>query len=145
MAAYWIDYRNMADAAFQGLGCNKIAIENSEGDWSGYGRILLDFLGIIGSDKDSVVQQNYQRLLGTYRSETEGTPDCCIEIERGNLIADGLPQVWTRTTLIPKSANLYHVQSLPFQVEFLEGERIRMCLTGPTLLDGPVDYHFFKI
>ncbi|MFE5319245.1 hypothetical protein ACFQ88_11105 [Paenibacillus sp. NPDC056579] len=144
MVTYWRDYRNITDGAFQGLTCHKIAIDNSEGNWSEYGRKILEFLGIDESDEVPLVQQSLQRLVGTYGAELEGSPDCLIQIESGNLIADGLPQVWTRSILIPKSSYVFDIQSLPFQVRFVEDDILRMYLTGPTLLGGPVDYKFAK-
>jgi len=143
VVTYWKDYRDITDGVFQDLTCHKIAIDNTEGNWSEYGRKISQFLGIEKSDLVSLVQQNLQQLVGTYEGELEGS-HCSIQIESGNLIADGLPQVWTRSTLIPKSLNVFDVQSLPFQVRFVKDDILRMYLTGPTLLDGPVDYKFTK-
>ncbi|MBP1994566.1 hypothetical protein [Paenibacillus eucommiae] len=152
MVAYWQDYRGITDEAFQGLICAKIAIDNSEGNWSQYGSEISRFLGIDHRDEASLVQlqlmdqQNQQHLVGDYMAETEtdGSLTCSIQFESGNLITDGLPQVWTKSKLIPKSPNVFEVQSLPFQVSFVEDDGIRMYLTGPVLLDGPVDYKFIK-
>lgn len=143
MVAYWRDYRQLTDGVFQDLVCNKIAIDNSEGNWSEYGHIISKFLGIERSE--GMVQQNLQHFVGTYRAELEGNLDCLIKIKSGYLIADGLPQVWTRSTLIPKSSGVFDVQSLPFQVRFVnDDDIIKMYLTGPTLLNGPVNYKFTK-
>lgn len=145
MVAYWKDYRDITDGAFQGLAHHKIAIDNSEGNWPQYNRKISEFLGIDKSDEvPMVLQQNLQHFVGTYQAVKDVSLESSIQIESGNLIADGLPQVWTRSTLIPKSSNVFDVQSLPFQVRFVEDDAIRMYLTGPTLLDGPVDYKFTK-
>ncbi|SEO55199.1 DNA/RNA helicase domain-containing protein [Paenibacillus sp. OV219] len=144
MVAYWKDYRTLTDTAFQSLACNKISINNSEGNWPQYARMISDFLGFDNSDVGPMVERDPKPLLGDYQAELEGIPDCSIQFESGHLIADGLPQVWTRSILIPRAVNVYDVQSLPFQVRFIEDEFIRLCLTGPALLDGPVDYRFVK-
>lgn len=144
MVTYWKNYRSITDEAFQDLDCAKIAIDNTEEKWSFYGQKISEFLGSNQVAEGSVFQQNLHHLVGTYLAETNGIPDCSIEIEAGNLIVDGLPQVWTRSTLIPLSLNVYQVQSLPFQVRFVEDNSIKMYLTGPSLLYGPVDYKFIK-
>ncbi|RAV09190.1 DNA/RNA helicase domain-containing protein [Paenibacillus contaminans] len=144
MVAYWRDYRDITDGAFQGLAFPKIAIDNSEGNWPQYNAKISEFLGIDRFDEALTVQQNLLHLIGSYRAEKDGSPDCMIQFESGNLIADGLPQVWAKSTLIPKSSNVFDVQSLPFQVRFVEDDSIRMYVTGPTLLDGPVDYKYIK-
>jgi thymidylate kinase len=144
MVTYWRNYRKITDEAFKGLDCPKIAIENTEEKWSLYGRQIFEFLGINQVAEGTMVQQNLQRLVGLYLAETDGIPDCSIQIESGNLIVNGLPQVWTRSKLIPLSFNVFQVQSLPFEVRFVEDGSIHMSLTGPTLLEGPVDYKFTK-
>jgi hypothetical protein len=144
MVAYWRDYRSITDEAFQDWGSHKIAIDNSEEKWSLYGHKISEFLGIDQTDEGSMVQQNLHNLVGSYLAEKEDIPDCSVQIESGYLIADGLPQVWKRSTLIPQSLNVFDVQSLPFKLRFVEDDIIRMYLTGPALLDGPVNYKFTK-
>ena len=59
-----------------------------------------------------------------------------------------MPQVWTRTRLIPRSHNIFAVESLPFQVAFEEdanGAIIGMRATGPALLFGTVDHFFTRV
>lgn len=144
MVAYWEDYRRMTDEAFQSMTCPKIAIDNSEGNWPAYKLKLSEFLGIEPSDENPTNEQDLEHYVGTFLAEREGGMDCTFQIESGNLIADGLPQVWPRTRLIPLSANVFAVQSLPFQVRFTEDDCTRVELTGPALLSGPVHYTFTK-
>ncbi|WP_164545499.1 AAA family ATPase [Paenibacillus albus] len=147
LVAYWKGYREITDRAYQRLACTKISIDNTEGNWPQYARLISDFLGFDHSDQAPLGEQDdVKHFVGTYQSKTEGIPDCSIRIESGQLIADGLPQVWKKSTLIPNSSGVYDVQSLPFQVSFVVvDEGIRMHLTGPALLDGPVDYRFVKL
>lgn len=144
MVTYWQNYRRITDEAFNYLDCSKIAIENTEGKWSLYGQNILEFLGIEQVDEGHKVQQNIKHLVGSYLANAEGTPDCSIQIESGNLIVDGLPQVWIRSKLIPLSFDVFQVQSLPLEVRFVEDESIQMYVTGPTLFGGTVDYKFTK-
>ena len=74
MVAYWQDYRCITDEAYQGLGCPKIAIDNSEENWSLYGHKISEFLRIGHSDEVSMVQQDLQQLVGFYLAETDGAP-----------------------------------------------------------------------
>ncbi|WP_127529290.1 P-loop NTPase family protein [Paenibacillus kobensis] len=144
MVSYWEEYRRITDEIFRNLHCSRISIENSEGNWSLYGEKVLDFLDIQQEHDGKKGEQNYKHLVGTYIAHQEGLSDCSIQIESEYLIIDGLPQVWTRSKLNPISYNLFHVQSLPIEVRFIEDKDLTMRVTGPTLLDGNVDYSFTK-
>lgn len=145
MVTYWQDYSSIIDGSFKDLECSKIAIDNTDGNWSDYGREISAFLGINEVNESSVLEQNFHHLVGTYVVEEKDILDCSIQIQSGNLIADGLPHVWKKSLLIPKSLNVFDVQSLPFQVRFVKEDNIlRMYLTGPTLLNGTVDYEYTK-
>jgi thymidylate kinase len=144
MVLYWQEYRRIIDEAFRGLDCSKVAIENTEGEWSLYGQKVLEFLDIQQDDDRQMDDKNYKHLVGSYFANKEGLSDSSIQIDSGYLVVDGLPQVWTRSMLIPISYNLFHVQSLPIEVRFIEDKDITMRVNGPSLLDGKVDYSFTK-
>ncbi|GIN74924.1 hypothetical protein J14TS2_53990 [Bacillus sp. J14TS2] len=145
MVTYWQDYRSIIDQAFQDLECPKIAINNTDGNWSDYTDEIAAFLGISEEDGSAVNEQNFHHVVGTYSAELKGIKDCSLQIQSGNLIADGLPHTWKQSLLIPRSLHVFDVQSLPFQVRFVnEDNRLRMYLTGPALLTGPVNYVFTK-
>lgn len=145
MVTYWEDYRSIIDESFQDLECSKIAIDNTDENWSDYGREISAFLGINEVSESSVIEQNFHHLVGTYVAGEKDILDCSIQTIQGNLIADGLPHVWKKSLLIPKTLNVFDVQSLPFRVRFVKEDNIlRMYLTGPTLLNGTVDYVFTK-
>lgn len=147
MVTYWKDYRSLTDQAFQDLNCPKIAVENSGRKWSLYRRNVLDFLGLEQDDQASFDPSRFRRLVGTYVAETEDGATCTVQIESGHLIADGIPQVWAKSVLLPRSPNTFDVQSLPFQVDFVEKAEdatIRLHVNGPALLNGPVEYCFVK-
>jgi thymidylate kinase len=145
MVAYWESYRRITDEAFQELDVSKIAIDNTEANWRQYRSQIANFLGMEDAEDGFQVQHMLERLTGTYKPEKDGIPACMIRLEAGMLVADGLPQVWARSPLLPWSSHVFHVQSLPFQVKFLEENPLRMRLTGPTLLGGAVDYTFIKV
>ncbi|RKN85213.1 hypothetical protein [Paenibacillus ginsengarvi] len=145
MVMYWRDYRHMTDEMFEGLACHKLAIDNSEGIWAEYNCIISKFLGINSHEQAAMVPAKLPIWAGTYQTEQENNPVCSIRMEDGHLIADGLPHAWPRSTLLPVSTNVFHVQSLPLQIEFIEEEdRIKMHLKGPELLGGPVRCTFTK-
>jgi hypothetical protein len=129
---------------FQGLSFPKVSIDNSRGNWTHYYQEISEFLGFNQAEQTEMSQQDYSHLLGTYIAESDGITECSIEIESGHLIVDGLPQVWKKSQLITQTENRFEVQSLPFIVSFREGDGIEMRMTGPTLLDGSVDYIFNK-
>ncbi len=146
LVSYWQDYRALTDESFEGLSFPKISINNTEGDWLVYYRDILNFLGVNEKQNRSIVQDDLQRFVGSYYSKQDGEKVCWVVLDGGRLIVDGLRQVWTKTTLIPKSLNSFDVESLPFQVKFEEDERgiMNMYLSGCELLDGPVDMIFTR-
>jgi hypothetical protein len=149
MVTYWQDYRVLADEALERTSFPKLAIENSDGDWSFYNSQILLFLGLDEMYKDTVSHKYLQSFVGKYVAEYDSSQACCLFLEADKLVVDGLPQVWRRTTLIPRTSNVFDVQSLPFQVEFEEditGNILQMHLTGTIqLAEGPVDSKFRKV
>ncbi|WP_127579847.1 hypothetical protein [Paenibacillus koleovorans] len=148
MVTYWQDYRKLTDELFGSLACQKIAIDNSDGNWDQYAATIAEFLDIEQVAEVPWREEHpLEHLVGSYLAEGEGCPDCQICIEEGFLIADGLPYVWRKTVLLPVSQHVFDVQSLPFQVTFGdEGDgRLRLHLDGPALLDGMVDYRFTRL
>lgn len=95
-------------------------------------------------NSEADLKGNFEQLVGTYQASQEGFSDCLIRIDSGALFVDSLPQVWTRTKLLPVSPNVFQIQSLPIKITFIEDEPITMHVTGPNLLDGAVDYQFTK-
>lgn len=151
LAAYWRDYRALTDSLFEHISFPKISIDNSTEQWPLYYRQMLDFLNIDGAlDTEDLAlpDESLQLYAGTYYAGIENMPLCTISVEKGALIADGLPQVWRKSQLIPVSRHEFEVSSLPFRVAFLAnavGEIEVMHLTGPALLDGTVDVRMSKV
>jgi len=148
MVAYWKDFRTLIEAAFSRLDVPKLPLENSAGDWPAYEQTVLDFLDLPAQEEANVPLSSLERFAGTYRFENrEGQQDCLVQIENDHLIVDGMPQVWQRTRLIPRSRNEFAVASLPFQVIFEEdtdGTIASMRASGPELLFGAVDRLFVR-
>lgn len=151
LSAYWQDYRTLTDTMYEHLSFPKISIDNSTGQWPLYYRQILDFLSIDGADDPGEPALPAESLLlfaGTYSTGIENMADCTISVEEGALVADGLPQVWRKSTLIPVGLNVFEVSSLPFRVAFHSNAERGidvMHLTGPALLGGTVDVRMSKV
>lgn len=107
---------------------------------------MLQFLGVDKKTEVIAAQEQWHRYAGHYRSEEDKRLVCSIVIAGGRLVADGLPKVWPRTALLPRSSTVFDLESLPLQVAFGEDESgmLRMHVSGSPLLDGPVDMIFTK-
>ncbi|QGQ96486.1 hypothetical protein EHS13_17140 [Paenibacillus psychroresistens] len=146
LTAYWQDYRVLTDDLFKELSMSRISINNSDGNWPLYNSEILKFLYINLDKFERFGNYDAQRFVGTYQSKDMDQHVSLIVNKEGKLVADGLPHVWTKTILIPRSSNIFDVQSLPFQVAFEEDnlQNLRMHLTGSALFDGPVDYMLIR-
>jgi len=148
MVKYWKDFRVLVEAAFSHFDASKLALENSARDWHTYEQNALDFLDLPAQEEAHVPLSHLERFVGTYIFENnEGQQSCLVQIENDHLIVDGMPQVWQRTRLIPRSRNEFTVASLPIQVIFEEdtdGVISSMRASGPELLFGTVDCLFVR-
>lgn len=145
MVTYWKDFRALIDAAFTRFNDSKLSLENSAGDWKTYERTILDFLDLPMEEDVAAVFPSFQeQLVGTYHFK-EGS--CRVLLEKDQLMVDGIPLIWQRTKLIPRTRNVFAVESLPFQITFEEdthGNITGMRATGPELLHGMVDHLFIR-
>jgi thymidylate kinase len=149
MVTFWKHFRHLIETAFSQFDVSKLALENSAGDWPTYEQSVFTFLRLPPQEKAAVASSELEHFVGTYCFEEDGGRHACLVLlEEGHLIVDGMPQVWTRTRLIPRSHNIFAVESLPFQVAFEEdanGAIIGMRATGPALLFGTVDHFFTRV
>lgn len=149
MVTFWKHFRHLIETAFSQFDVSKLALENSAGDWPTYEQSVFTFLRLPPQEKVAVASSELEHFVGTYCFEEDGGQHACLVLlEEGHLIVDGMPQVWTRTRLIPRSHNVFAVESLPFQVAFEEdanGAIIGMRATGPALLFGTVDHFFTRV
>ncbi|MFK7692533.1 hypothetical protein [Paenibacillus sp. HJGM_3] len=149
MVQYWQDYRAMTDEFFRSLKLKKLSIDNSALDWQAYGRLVADFLNHpLTEPAPRLDSTTLSQLEGFYHSIEDSDPAkplVQIRCVNGLLIADGLPQTWPQSTLLPFEDKVFDVQSLPFQVRFEEMDSdVRMYLTGPNLLGGAVHHAYVK-
>jgi thymidylate kinase len=146
LSTYWQDYRVLTDDLFNDLRMSRISINNSEGDWQLYNNEILKFLEIDMDKVEPDANYDIHKFVGIYQSKDKDHPVSVIVNEEGMLVADGLPHVWTKTVLIPRSSRIFDVQSLPFHVTFEEDylKNMQIYLSGSALFDGPVDYIFIR-
>ncbi len=148
MVTYWKNFRTLIEAALFQFDASKLTLENSAGEWSVYERNVLDFLNLPADEKVAFAPFLLKHFAGTYSyKEDDGDHMCLVLFENNALIIDGMPQVWPRTRLIPRSRNVFDIESLPFQVTFAEdahGTISGMKVTGPELLFGNVDRFFVR-
>lgn len=148
MVTYWKDFRALVETAFSRFEVSKLALENSAGDWPAYEQNALDFLDLSAQEEAHIPLSSLERFAGNYRfKDSEGQQSCLVQIENDHLIVDGMPQVWQRTRLIPRSRNEFAVASLPIQLTFEEdtnGAISSMRANGPELLFGTVDRLFVR-
>ncbi|QBD77349.1 hypothetical protein EPA93_15650 [Ktedonosporobacter rubrisoli] len=149
MVTYWKDFRHLIETAFSQFDASKMALENSAGSWTTYEQSVITFLRLPPQEKAAVASSEFEHFVGTYSFEEDGGQHAClILLEEDHLIVDGMPQVWTRTRLIPRSHNIFAVESLPFQITFEEdahGVIIGMSATGSALLFGTADHFFTRV
>ncbi|MCQ6559856.1 hypothetical protein [Paenibacillus mendelii] len=145
MVTYWEDYRAIMESLYDSLHIHKLRIENHRGDWMDYYRRIMEFLGIEAEEALPHSDPSLQRFAGSYRfTDASGFVQICtVQWDSGQLIVDGLPQVWTHTALLPKpNQDVFDVASLPFQVRFLvdpDNDNIQLHMSGPALLDGAAE------
>ncbi|UVI28495.1 AAA family ATPase [Paenibacillus spongiae] len=145
MVAYWQNYRVIMDRLYDLLQLPKLRIENHMGDWPAYYRRIHAFLGIEAGEDACDSMADLEKYAGSYSYTDSAGCDqvCSVQWEAGKLIVDGLPQVWTRTALLPnKNAIDFDVASLPFKIRFLLNPvyaHMQLHMTGPALLDGSGD------
>lgn len=148
LVTYWKDFRTLIEATFSRFDASKLALENSAGNWTTYERSVLDFLDLPVEEAIAVSPSFLKRFVGTYHFDEGNTQrTCLVLLEDDQLMVDGVPLIWQKTRLIPRSRNVFAVESLPFQMAFEEdahGIITSMRATGPELLHGTVDRLFIR-
>jgi len=146
---HWTDFRALTDGLFARCPFEKLAIENSAGDWRAYEARMLDFLGLPQLADDEPPPAGLHRFAGIYaRIGQEDGEDCRVELAADGLLLEGLDIVWTRSRLLPRGGARFAVQSLPFEVTFEEADSggvTGLRLAGPGMLHGPVDRRYARI
>lgn len=140
MVAYWEAYRNITDEAYTQFPYRKMALDNTDGDWSKYNRGVHNFLNLTNVDRHETMQ-NQGRFFGRYVGEMGEV--CTVVEEEGRLLVDGLPHAWTRVPILNTFNLTFDVESLPFQITFESdlstGQIMRFFVHGSELLEGPVN------
>jgi thymidylate kinase len=144
LVTFWRDYQALTDIAFANLPFVKLALDTTAGEWASYQRQVLDILELPGVAEPFLSPEEQERFVGKYAYQDGEQTEVCT-IVRGNdqLFLDDAPQVWAHTRLIPVEHNHFMVESLPFEVQFIEdanGAIYSMRLIGPEQLFGAVDY-----
>ncbi|WP_199617581.1 AAA family ATPase [Paenibacillus alkalitolerans] len=147
MVAYWEAYRDITDEAYKQYPFRKMALDNTDGDWSTYNREVHKFLGLEIADEHEA-PHNQERFSGRYVNETGGDRFCTVIHEEGRLLVEGLPHAWPRAPILQAFGLTFDVESLPFQITFeadpSTGKIIRFFIHGPELLEGSVNGIFRK-
>lgn len=139
LVAYWTAYRDLTDRLFAALDCPAVAIETTAGDWGAYQRRAAAFLDLPPAAEGVVPPAELAAFCGRYRALSGAGGHCTIALEGGHLHADGLPEVWPRTRLLPRGGGTFDVQSLPIALTFRPvAAGMDLAVTGPAMLGGPV-------
>jgi hypothetical protein len=115
------------------------------GDWPRYHRQVLEFLGLAPLPEAAIHPDDLERFVGRYVSAAGDGKTCTVRREGGALVVDGMRGVWPHTPLLPRAPGIFAVETLPFDFTFSEGSpggTVRLAVSGPELLDGPVDAGF---
>jgi hypothetical protein len=91
------------DHLYDQMQISKLKIENHLGDWPAYYRQVKAFIGIETADEIVESDPDLHLNAGSYSFTDENHQEhiCTVQWESGKLIVDGLPQVWTKTGLLP--------------------------------------------
>lgn len=81
--------------------------------------------------------------VGTYRSQNNGDEEeiCEVRLENGSLYLLGVPHLWPRTRLLPKTLDTFDVESYPFTATFSADATqtdMTLTITGPATGFQPV-------
>jgi len=146
LVAYWSAYRVFTDGAVATLredpGWSGLTLETTAGEWPRYQAEACAYLGVDPPRIPMPPIAYLESLAGVYRPLGDpARPDVRVTQRDGWLYADGLPETWPQSRLIPHDIGVFDVQSLPFTVSFTPGLAGAMILTatGPPLLGGRVD------
>jgi len=145
LVAYWSAYRALTDRAVATLredpGWSVLTMETTAGEWPRYQAEVCAFVGV---DPPRVpmppgLPGESGRCLPPLGDAAR--PDVRVTQRDGWLYADGLPETWPQSRLIPRDIGVFDVQSLPFTVSFTPGlaDALILTATGPALLGGRVD------
>lgn len=104
--------RPVADAIFEKLSMRKIAIENSEGDWERYYRVITDVLRMPPVDVPTALPRNAETFVGRYRLN-QGD-ECSVITKRNAMYVSNQ----TRLQLIPESESEFYVLGTRWKLEF---------------------------
>ncbi len=146
MLHYWTDYRHFTDTAFSNIGFANLSIENSAGDWLHYQQQVLDFLDLLPLPELTLSLEVLDRFTGTYSfTEDDTKHDCVVRREQNDLFLNGVSYIWPNNRLIPRSRQVFEVDSFPYTVHFEVHEGIHsMRMTGPEQLFCVVNNVFIR-
>ncbi len=146
LVAYWSAYRALTDRAVSTLkedpGWSVLTMETTAGEWPRYQAEVCAFVGVDPPRVTMPPIAYLESLAGVYRPLGDAArPDVRVTQRDGWLYADGLPETWPHSRLIPRDIGVFDVQSLPFTVSFTPGlaDALILIATGPALLGGHVD------
>lgn len=117
---FFSEYREIADEIYDEAVIQKVAIENSEGDWSTYRRNILNFLGLKQLEDKEIEEGIIQEYVGTYRNE-ELDWEMSIKLEEGDLYLYTNKSYKER--LIPITKNSFHIQASTLDLIFLRNDQ----------------------
>jgi thymidylate kinase len=148
MVAFWTAFRHLTDAAFAGGAMPKLAIDTSTGDWPVYQRQVADFLALPPSAEATMPPAALARFVGRYSHTVNDRQEVCtVALLDGNLVLDGVPELWPQSRLLPEADTAFAVESFPLAVTFAvdaAGVAVSLAVTGLVLLSGPVEHKYVR-
>ncbi|MGN6759377.1 MAG: hypothetical protein ACTHMJ_23660 [Thermomicrobiales bacterium] len=149
MVAFWTAFRRLTDAAFVGSAMPRLAIDTSTGDWPAYQRQVADFLALPPATDVTMPSAALERFTGRYgRTVNNRQETCTVALRDGDLVLDGVPELWPQSRLLPEGGTAFAVESFPLNVTFAvgaSGKAVSLTLTGPALLSGPVTRTYARV
>lgn len=146
LVQFWVNLRSIMEQLFEELDTCKLAIDNTEWEWSRYYRQIGEFLSFpLRLDGAPSGQDYLARFEGiyTYKDEEEDV-EFSIYLEDGELMMQDDGWLWPTNRLIPKDEDVFYVGSFPFEMVFTQDDSggiasaTRVNLTGDWRVTGQV-------
>jgi hypothetical protein len=115
MIEFWDDFVALTDQLYTRFRFQKIALENSAGNWESLNQQVLDFLSIPYIVEKQLSEDAAADLTGTYKDQRNGR-EFDIRYRNHNLFANLFLDGWTR--LIPETDGSFIAEGWHFIVHF---------------------------
>lgn len=142
----WSDYQDFSNQLFKDYSLEKLSIENSNGCWDEYYRIIMNFLELDYKDEATSLSIDQKlNYCGTYK-EKGGDMECTIKAINHDIVCD---LIWPNIKVLPKPPlddKTFYLESFPVYIKFNSDDNnsiIGLSLSG--LKEEYAGKEFYKI